>query len=50
MMYVDLAAAIILAFVLRAVWMLRARPLINVVVARRCCSRSLPTFPHPRPR
>jgi membrane protein CcdC involved in cytochrome C biogenesis len=47
MLYVDLAAAIILAFVLRAVWMLQARPLINVVVAAVVLLPLVPTLPAP---
>lgn len=47
MMYVDLAAALILAFVLRAVWMLQARPLINVAVAAVVLLPLVPTLPAP---
>jgi membrane protein CcdC involved in cytochrome C biogenesis len=47
MMYVDLAAALILAFVLRAVWMLQARPLINVAVAAVVLLPLVPTLPTP---
>ena len=47
MVYVDLAAAIVLAFSLRALWLMRARVALNVVVAVVVLLPLVPTLPAP---
>lgn len=47
MIYVDLAAAIIVAFTLRLVWLLHRSPLLNVVVAVVILLPLVPTLPAP---
>jgi hypothetical protein len=47
MVYVDLAAAIIVAFTLRLVWVLRRSPLLNVAVAFIVLLPLVPTLPAP---
>jgi hypothetical protein len=47
MMYVDLAAAIILAFTLRILWLTRGSPLLNAVVAAAVLLPLVPTLPAP---
>ncbi len=46
-MYVDLAAAIVLAFSLRALWLMRAQVALNVVVAVVVLLPLVPTLPAP---
>ncbi len=46
-MYVDLAAAIILAFTLRILWLMRRSPLLNAVVAAAVLFPLVPTLPAP---
>ena len=45
MVYVDLAAAIIVAFTLRMLWLMRSRPLLNVAVAAVVLLPLVPTLP-----
>lgn len=47
MVYVDLAAAVIVAFALRLLWLLRRSPLLNVAVAVVVLLPLLPTAPTP---
>jgi hypothetical protein len=47
MVYVDLAAAIIVAFTLRLLWLMRRSPLLNVAVAVVVLLPLLPTVPTP---
>ena len=47
MVYVDLAAAIIVAFTLRMLWLMRTRPLLNVAVAAVVLLPLVPTLPAP---
>ena len=47
MVYVDLAAAIIFAFVLRALWLMRTRLALNVAVAVVILLPLVPTLPAP---
>ena len=47
MVYVDLAAAIIFAFVLRALWLIRSRFALNLVVALAVLLPLMPTLPAP---
>jgi hypothetical protein len=47
MVYVDLAAAIIFAFVLRALWLMRSRLALNLVVALVVLLPLTPTLPAP---
>ncbi|MHB8490063.1 MAG: hypothetical protein ACYDCS_13000 [Candidatus Dormibacteria bacterium] len=47
MVYVDLAAAIIVAFALRRVWLARSSPLLNVAVAVVALLPLVPTLPAP---
>ncbi|HVC41237.1 MAG TPA: hypothetical protein VND54_04595 [Candidatus Saccharimonadales bacterium] len=50
MVYVDLAAAIIVAFTLRRVWLARSSPLLNVAVAVVVLLPLVPTLPAPATR
>ncbi len=50
MVYVDLAAAVILAFSLRMLWLLRRSPLLNVAVAVIVLIPLMPTAPTPTTR
>ncbi|MGA7988130.1 MAG: hypothetical protein WCB51_07005 [Candidatus Dormiibacterota bacterium] len=45
MVYVDLAAAILVAFMLRALWLLKSRPALNVAVAVVALFPLIPTLP-----
>jgi hypothetical protein len=45
MVYVDLAAAILVAFILRALWLMKSRPALNVVVAVVALFPLVPTLP-----
>ncbi len=47
MVYVDLAAAIVLAFSLRALWLMRGRVVLNVAVALVVLLPLVPTLPAP---
>jgi len=47
MMYVDLAAAIIVAFTLRILWLMRRSPLLNSAVAAAVLLPLVPTLPAP---
>jgi hypothetical protein len=47
MLYVDLAAAIVVAFTLRVLWLMRSSPLVNVVVAVAVLLPLVPTLPAP---
>ena len=47
MVYVDLAAAIIFAFVLRALWLIRSRLALNLLVALAVLLPLAPTLPAP---
>jgi hypothetical protein len=47
MLYVDLAAAIIVAFTLRLLWLMRSSPLLNVAVAVAFLLPLVPTIPTP---
>jgi hypothetical protein len=47
MVYVDLAAAIVVAFTLRLLWLMRRSPLINVAVAVAVLLPLAPTLPTP---
>jgi hypothetical protein len=50
MVFVDLAAAIIVAFTLRLLWLTRSSPLLNVVVAVIVLLPVVPTLPAPTTR
>ncbi len=45
MVYVDLAAAILVAFMLRALWLMKSRPALNVAVAVVALFPLVPTLP-----
>ncbi len=50
MVYVDLAAAIIVAFTLRLLWLMRRKPLLNVALAVVVLLPLVPTLPTPATR